>query len=158
MSFKLNSLVRDPVRLANRMYKLTEDIDRTNELGVKTQYNRVPFLFNYTLSLKTKTIDDMLQLIEQIVVYFNPSLRVIVKDNPELDYTSAITVKILDTGVEDISEGSFEGEESLEANMQFELEGWLYMPTATTKVITKSIINVFDSGTGELLEHVVEVP
>ena len=158
MSFSLVSILRDTTRSANKMYKLTENIDRANVLGVKSQYNRVPFLFTYSLAIKTKTIDDMLQLIEQIVVYFNPTLRVIVKDNPDLSYDSAITIKLLDTGVESISEGSFENEELIEATLQFELEGWLYMPTQTTKVITKSIINVFDMSTGEQLEHVVEVP
>lgn len=157
MGFKLTGLQREPLRTNNKLYPLVENLDRTQVTQLKSQLNRVPFTFGYSLSIKTKTIDDMLQIIEQILVYFNPTLRVTVKDNPDLDYSSAITVKLLDTGLEDISEGSFDGEESLESTLQFELEGWLYMPTQTSKVITKSIVNLFDLGSNELLESVTEV-
>lgn len=157
MGFKLTGLQRESLRTNNKLYPLVENLDRTQVTQLKSQLNRVPFTFGYSLSIKTKTIDDMLQIIEQILVYFNPTLRVTVKDNPDLDYSSTITVKLLDTGLEDISEGSFDGEESLESTLQFELEGWLYMPTRTSKVITKSIVNLFDLGSNELLETVTEV-
>lgn len=157
MGFKLTGLQREPLRANNKLYPIVENLDRTQVTQLKSQLNRVPFTFGYSLTIKTKTIDDMLQIIEQILVYFNPTLRVTVKDNPDLDYSSAITVKLLDTGLDDISEGSFDGEESLESTLQFELEGWLYMPTQTSKIITKSIVNLFDLGSNELLETVTEV-
>jgi len=157
MGFKLTGLQRESLRTNNKLYPLVENLDRTQVTQLKSQLNRVPFTFGYSLSIKTKTIDDMLQIIEQILVYFNPTLRVIVKDNPDLDYSSAITVKLLDTGLDDISEGSFDGEELLESTLQFELEGWLYMPTQTAKIITKSIVNLFDLGSNELLETATEV-
>lgn len=159
MSFKLIGLRRDTTRISNKMYQLLENVDRSQVTQMSSQLNRVPFIFNFQLSLKTKTIDDMLQLIEQIMVYFNPSLNVIVKDNPDIDQGSAINIKLIDAGIEDISEGMFDGEESLEVNMQFDMEGWLYMPTQTSKVITKVIVNTFDLGdSGELLDTVIEVP
>lgn len=159
MSFKLSSIQRDTTRIINRLYPLVENVGRTQVSELKSQYNRVPFKFTYTLSVKTKTIDDMLQIIEQILVTFNPSLKVIVKDNPDLNFDSAISIKLLDSGMDDISEGSFEGEESLESTMQFELEGWLYMPTRNSKIINKVIVNMYDLGNpDEILETVVEVP
>lgn len=158
MSFKLVGLRRDSTRSLNKMHKLLDTVDRTQVTQMNSQLNRVPFVFNYELSLKTKTIDDMLQLIEQVMVYFNPSLNVIVKDNPDIDQSSAIVVRLLETGIEDISEGTFDGEELIETNMQFELEGWLYMPTHTSKVITRVIVNTFDMNSNELLESITEVP
>lgn len=159
MSFKLVGIQRDTTRIGNKMYPLVEAVDRTQVTQVKSQYNRVPFKFTYMLSVKTKNIDDMLQVLEQILVNFNPTLKVIVKDNPDLGFDSAISIKLLDSGMDDISEGSFEGEEALESNMQFELEGWLYMPTRNAKVINKVIINMFDLGNpSEVLETLVEVP
>lgn len=159
MSFKIVGIQRDPERIANKLYPLVENVDRSQVSELKSQYNRVPFKFTYMLSVKTKNIDDMLQIMEQILVSFNPSLRVTVKDNPDLDFGSSITIKLLDSGMDDISEGSFEGEEVLESNMQFELEGWLYMPTRNSKVITKVVVNLFDLGDpGEPLETLIEVP
>ncbi|MNN87315.1 hypothetical protein D3C81_2048530 [compost metagenome] len=60
--------------------------------------------------------------------------------------------------MQDIFDGSFEDEQSLETTFSFDMDGWLYMPTATAKIITKVIVNVFDMDTKEHLETFVEVP
>jgi hypothetical protein len=159
LSFKLVGLRKDNERALNRNNMLVEQgVDRSTVNSLSSQYNRVPYVFSYQLNAKTKTMDDMLQIIEQIVVYFNPTLRVIVEDNPDLNQNSAITVRMTDAGIEDITEGMFESEQAIEATMNFELEGWLYMPTNTAKIIKKVTVNYLDDFTGEVLEKIVEVP
>lgn len=159
MGFKLTSIRKDNDRVTSRFNRLTQQgVDRTTVDGLSSQYNRVPFLFGFQLNIKTKTIDDMLQIVEQILVYFNPTLRVTVEDNPDLDQNSSITITLLDSGIEDISEGSFDSEQSLECSMNFELEGWLYMPTSEAKIIKKVTVNYFDLTSGDLLETTVEEP
>lgn len=145
MGFKLTSIQKDTSRITSRYNKLTESgVDRQTVNGLATQYNRVPYIFGFELALKTKTFDDMLQVMEQIMVYFNPSLRVIVKDNPDLDQNSAITIRLMDQNINDIVEGSFDGETLLEAYLNFELEGYLYMPTTEGNIIKTITINYFD--------------
>lgn len=159
MSFKLNSWRRDTERSLSRFQMLVEQgVDRTQVQGLSSQRNRVPFIFGYELNVKAKNIQDMLQIVEQVLVMFNPSLNVKVKDNPDLNEESAINIKLLDSQMQDIFEGSFEDEQVLETTFNFELEGWLYMPTADSKIITKVIVNVFDLSTNQLLETYVEVP
>lgn len=159
MSFKLNSWRRDTERALSRYNMLVEQgVDRTAVTGLASQKNRVPFIFGYELNVKAKNIQDMLQIVEQVLVMFNPSLNVQVKDNPDLNEESAINIKLLDSQMQDIFEGSFEDEQVLETTFNFELEGWLYMPTADSKIITKVIVNVFDLDSDQLLETYVEVP
>jgi hypothetical protein len=150
LGFRLIGFRKDSDRITNKMIRIREDYDTIAD-GVQTQYNRVPFIFSFELNAKTKTLDDMLQIIEQIVVYFNPSLTVNVLDNPDLGHDSAVLVKLLDSGLDQMFEGSFEMEQVIETTMQFELEGWLYLPTNNVKVIKQIDINYFDLDRPELL-------
>lgn len=159
LSFKLNGLQKDPSRQLSRYQSLSQvGADRLNDETIGKQFNRVAYNFQYQLAVKTKTIDDMLQILEQILVYFNPSIRVTVLDNPDLDSNSAITIRLLDESIEEIFEGSFENEEVLESTLNFELEGWLYMPTTQSKVIKKVTINYLDLDTGDFLDSTIELP
>lgn len=152
MGFKLNSLQRDTTRTTNKMNVLMQaNVDRTQVDSVKSQLNRVPYLFGYQLNVKAKTVDDLFQIVEQILVYFNPTLRVNVLDNPDLNGESSITITLLDAGLEDMFEGSFDGEQVLETTLNFSLEGWLYMPTSQAKIIKTVNINYYDMGLGTLL-------
>ena len=157
MSYKLTGMRRDPSRATSKFARIVDKaVDRTQALSLNAQMNRVPYTFSFQLNIKTKTIDDMLQVVEQIVVNFNTPLSVLVDDNKDVHQDSAIVIKLLDTGIEDMSEGGFEDEQSFETVMNFELDGWLYMPTSVAKVIKKVTVNVFDGGSKELLEQVVE--
>lgn len=159
LSFKLTSWRKDPDRQTSRFNQLIEQgVDRSTVLSMNSQRNRVPYKFTYELNAKTKTIDDMLQIVEQILIMFNPSLNVIVEDNPDLNANSAINIKLMDSQMQDIFDGSFEDEQVLETTFSFEVDGWLYMPTASAKIITKVIVNVFDMGTNEHLDTIIEVP
>lgn len=158
MSFKLVSWQRDNDRATSRYNQLIQQGDRSSVTSLASQRNRVPFKFFYEVNAKTKTVDDMLQILEQILVMFNPSVNVIVKDNKDLDATSAINIALLDSNMSDMFEGSFEDEQVLESTFSFALDGWLYMPTASSKIITKVIANLYDLSTNELLETIVEVP
>ena len=159
LSFKLTSWRKDPDRLTSRFNQMIEQgVDRSTVLSMNSQRNRVPYKFTYELNAKTKNIDDMLQIVEQILIMFNPSLNVIVKDNPDLNANSAINIKLMDSQMQDIFDGSFEDEQILETAFSFEVDGWLYMPTASAKIITKVIINVFDMDTNEHLDTIIEVP
>lgn len=159
LSFKLTSWRRDPNRVLNKNNQLIQqNVDRTKLSELPSQRNRVPFTFGYELNVKTKNIDDMMQIVEQILVMFNPSLNVTVMDNPDLNKESAINIKLIDSQMQDMFEGAFEDEQVIETTFNFELDGWLYMPTASVKLITKVIVNVFDFDTEELLEQLIEVP
>lgn len=145
MSFLLTGMRRDSVRVKNRMNRLTNKHAINPAVDVvNAQYNRVPYTFSYRLDLTAKYLDDILQLIEQICVAFNPSIQVVVKDNPDLDDQSALTITMLSTGLEDSFEGAYETGREITVTMEFELEGYLYMQTTETNVIKTVYVNYRD--------------
>lgn len=144
MSFRLTSWQRDSVRVKNKMHQLTNihsvGLDGTH----KVQYNRVPYIFTFSLDITTKYLDDMLQIFEQLAVSFNPSIQVVVKDNPSLDDQSAITITMNDSAMEDSFEGIYETGREITCTLNFTLEGYLYMPTRDGNIIKTVYINYYD--------------
>jgi hypothetical protein len=148
MAFKLTDMQKDTTRITNRFNRILDSsIDVTTANSLNVQYNRVPYNFQYELAIKTKTVDDLLQIYEQIVVFFNPSIRVNILDNPDVNGTTSVTIKLLNQSIEDMFDGSFEGDQAIEATLNFELEGWLYMPASTTGIIKTININYYDLDT-----------
>jgi hypothetical protein len=128
------------------MQMLTENKSRVGVDSINAQYNRVPYLFSYEMAIKTKNIEDMNQILEQILPYFNPSMNVIVQDNKDLNADTSINIKMQDIAPENMFEGSFEDEQVIETTLMFDLEGYLYMPTSTAKIIKAVNINYYDLG------------
>lgn len=156
MSFTMTGMQKDSTRILNRMNNIVQPGDRKLPEGLATQRERVPYNFQFRLDIKTKNIVDMLQIMEQIIVYFNPSIVVTVIDNPDLDLNTAIPIRLLNTsGFADLFEGAFEDEEIIESSLDFELEGYLYMPTTQQKVIKKVTVNYFEMTNNEFLEKQV---
>ena len=152
MGFVLTGWEREVDRLQNKNHLIyQQNIDLTNESETNVQYNRVPFKFNYSLFIATKNLDDMLQIIEQILVVFNPSVNVNLKDNDELDIDDNITITLNSNDLtDDYTFGEEPTSKIIKTNLSFTIEGYLYMPTIKNGVIKTININYKDIDTGEL--------
>jgi len=141
LSFAFVGLDKDTSRSKNKMHKLTSPYQGG---AVQSQYNRVPYNFTYTLNARTKYVDDLLQIIEQVVVYFNPTLNVVVEDNPDLQGETSLAITLQDQTIDTSFDGSYEDPTQIEATFTFVVEGYLYMPTSTSGVIETIKINYHD--------------
>ena len=77
MSFEFTDLSYDPVRKATQtqaFHPLQDDGSK-----VKKVYMPVPYNMGFELSIMTKLNDDMLQIVEQILPYFQPSYTLPIK-------------------------------------------------------------------------------
>jgi hypothetical protein len=145
ISYVMSGFEKDDARITNKMHILQEqNVDRVASNGVTSQLNRVPYTFNYEVIIKTKHIDDMLQIIEQIVPYFNPSLKVVVKDNPDLDSETSVDIALVGNNFQDDFEGAFEEGRIIETTLSFTLDGYLYAASTPTGIIKTVYINYYD--------------
>lgn len=136
MSYKLEALNHDISRQGNKSQELQNN--------ATYQYNRVPYDFIYTLSIKTKTVDDGHQIIEQILPYFTPILNVKIQDSSDLGIVSTIPIRLDSTTPIDNFEGSMEDTRELEWDLSFNLKGWLYNRSKVGVQIKEVIINLDD--------------
>lgn len=145
MSYRLTGWQKDESRITNKNFRLVDaTVDRSTGTGVSSQYNRVPYNFQFELAAKTKNMDDLLQIVEQIVVYFNPSIQVVVNDNPDISGDTAINISLDDSSMNDDFAGDYETTRVLEATFTFTVEGYLYMPTSGYGVIQTIHLNYYD--------------
>jgi hypothetical protein len=145
LAFQLTGWDKDDSRITNKMHMLQEQgVDRSVNNQVNAQMNRVPYNFNYELRAKAKHLDDLLQIAEQILPYFNPSIKIVVKDNPDLDSDTALNLTLTDSNIEDQFEGGFEEGRVIEAIFTFTMEGYLYGPTTPSGIIKTVIVNYYD--------------
>jgi hypothetical protein len=116
----------------------------TNEIGNKYSVKRmmpVPYLLNMQVDIWTSNTDQKLQLLEQILVLFNPALEIQHNDNP-VDWTTITTVEMTD--LQWTSRGIPAGvEDQIDiATMIFQIPIWINPPAQVTRQnVIRNIIN-----------------
>lgn len=119
----------------------------TNDQGNKFSVGRlmpVPYLLNMQVDIWTSNTDQKLQLMEQILVLFNPALEIQHNDNP-IDWTTITTVELTD--MQWTSRGIPAGiEDQIDiATLYFQIPIWINPPARVTRqnVIRNIIHNIY---------------
>lgn len=96
-----------------------------------TQYNPVPYRFVFELGIYTRYEDDMFQIVEQILPYFQPHFNCKMKElhgnEVWIDRDVPVTIQSI-TPDEMSSEDKF-SRRHIEWSIMFELVGWIYPPS-----------------------------
>ena len=143
ISYILTSIDFDTQRLLNS--KLTRKaITQTNELNVNELPVGKPFNFSFQVSIWTKYLDDMFQIIEQALTFFNPDYYVTIKEIPELNIET--NIPIIFRGCSPSFETEFD-ETSwrvIRFDIEFEMQGWLYPSIQSQPIIEKIKFNYYN--------------
>ena len=151
MSFEFNALQYDPTRKSTQtqQFYVTNPSDGTQ---VKKAYLPVPYNMGIELSIMTKLNDDMLQIIEQIIPYFQPAYQIPVKfltaDNA--NDKKDIAVNLDNITMEDDYEGNFDTRRALLYTLRFTAKTYLYGPVSdvSSDVIRKVQIGYVSGNRG----------
>jgi hypothetical protein len=110
-----------------------------------------PFNLQFTTDIWTTNVDQKLQILEQLLVLFNPSMEIQTNSN-YIDWTSLSLVEL--TGLTYSSRSVPQGlEQDIDiATLNFTTPIWLTTPAKVKKlgVITKIITSIFDEQTGDI--------
>jgi len=128
-----------------------------NEDGNRFNVKRlmpVPYLLNMQVDVWTSNTDQKLQLMEQILVLFNPALEIQHNDNP-VDWTTITTVELSD--IQWSSRGIPAGiEDQIDiATMFFQIPIWINPPAQVTRqnVIRNIIHNLYTYSDLDTLDY-----
>jgi hypothetical protein len=114
------------------------------------RYMPVPYKLTMNLDLWTTNTTDKLQLIEQILVIFNPGVQLQTNNNP-LDYSSIFEVKL--NGMSWSSRGVPQGADSNNdiMTMMFDVEIWINPPAKVKKqtIVEQIVTTLFDASITE---------
>lgn len=113
----------------------------------------VPFNFEFELCLYTRYEDDMLQLIEQILPYFQPHFNAKIKESSEITgvFDRDIKINLLEVVPSEQVIGLMnDGRRVVQWDLRFELLGFLYPQVQEAHLIKRTIVN-FVGDTKDLL-------
>lgn len=141
MSFEIIGIAYDPTR---QLQKTTVFSQAGSAASLRTKINAyTPYVISFQLSVYSKTQDDALQIVEQILPYFNPQYNVSLK--PFANYPAVVEdVPITITGVDfnDDFEGPVETRRTIIYTLSFDMKLNFYGPLNDGKVITTATLPI----------------
>ena len=134
MAFEITSLSLDTSAKLTRRNQIAEDnvSDVTKKKVIKhfTAYD-----IGMGLSIMVKNQDDGLQILEQILPFFQPEYSVTIKPVDDFNHKQDVQVILQDVSIEDNYEGDFSERRVLIYNLNFIMKMKFYGPTGDSKLI-----------------------
>ena len=138
MAFELTGFEYDVQRQQNKLIRAVKPIMETN--GKKGfQYAPAPYNLNFTLSILTKNMNDALQIVEQIIPYFQPEYTVTMKMIDSMTDYRDVPITLKTVAFEDNYESGFEERRFIEYSLDFDMKLYFFGPVYTGKII-KNVI------------------
>ena len=135
LGFEITGLSYDPSRKLNKMNKTIRA--KSNEEGKKNNFNYtpVPYNINFSLYSFTATAENGLQIVEQILPFFQPEYTVTMNVVPEMQLVRDIPIILNSVNYEDTYNGEFTQRRAVIYTLQFTAKTYLYGPMSNQKVI-----------------------
>ena len=147
MSFEVTNFSYDPSRKMNRNNYIT-CADQNGQ--VTRMFAPVPYNIDINLYAISKTTEDGLQIIEQILPYFNPEFTMSIKAVPESNVITDIPIILNSLDVNDEYDGDFQTRRFVTYTLSFTLKAWMFGPVSEAGVINKVFINTPDTNNSEI--------
>ena len=147
MSFEFVGLLYDQTRkVTSTQTFLTSSVN--NQTDVKKVYMPVPYNMEFELNIMCKINDDMLQIIEQIIPYFQPSYNLTIDLVKTIGEKRDIPIILENISMRDDYEGDFSTRRALIYTLRFTAKTYLFGPVSTGagKDIIKKVTLGFVSG------------
>ena len=136
MGFEIQNLTYDPARKLNRVQKFKKvKTSASDSNKLDTQFMPVPYNLNIQLYAMAKNSDDALQMVEQILPYFQPDYTLTIKDMPEMGVARDIPIVLNSINYEDSYQGDYAERRAIMYTLDFTTKFYLYGPVTSSKVI-----------------------
>ena len=136
LGFEMNGITYDPSRKLNRVQKFRKVKTSANDADkLDTQYMPVPYNINFTLYAMAKNSDDALQIVEQILPFFQPDYTLTINDMADMGIKRDVPIILNDVSYEDNYQGDFTERRAIIYTMTFTAKFYLYGPVTSSSVI-----------------------
>jgi len=126
MSFEMTSIQYDPTRKSS----VTQTFKASDGSNLKKVYMPVPYNIGFELSIFTKLNDDALQIVEQILPFFQPSFNLTVDLVSSIGEKKDIPIILDNISFQDNYEGNFSTRRALIYTLNFTAKTYLFGPIA----------------------------
>jgi hypothetical protein len=142
LSFEMNSIQYDAARKAN----ITQTFKTVDGSNIKKVFLPVPYNIGFQLNLISKLQDDALQVVEQILPYFQPSFNLTVDLIDSIGEKRDTPVILDNISFSDDYEGDFSTRRVLIYTFNFTVKTYLFGPIAesTDGLIRKVQVDMYN--------------
>ena len=136
LGFEIGALTYDAGRKLNRVQKFKKVKSSSSDANkLDTQFMPVPYNLEITLYAMAKNSDDALQIVEQILPYFQPDYTLTINDMTDMGIKRDVPIVLNNITYEDNYQGDFETRRALIYTLDFTAKFYLYGPVTSQSVI-----------------------
>ena len=142
LSFEMTGISYDPSRKINKnlKYKQAKSADDNQ---VFSQYSPVPYNLGFNLYSFTANSDDGLQIVEQILPFFQPDYTVTIIENSTMGVKRDIPIVLNSVDYEDTYDGDMTSNRRIIYTLNFTAKIYLYGPITSGAVIRKTSADLY---------------
>jgi len=137
--FELTNIEYDSTRKTSPIQKYRTIITDNGD-EVRTQYVPVPYSLGFEVGIIAKSQDEGLQIIEQILPYFQPSFSVTINMIPEMDEKKDVAFVLNNISYEDAWDDDYMQRRYIIYTLSFTAKSYIYGPFDQAGVIRKAIV------------------
>jgi T4-like virus Myoviridae tail sheath stabiliser len=146
MAFEMTTLQYDPTRKINKINKKFKSSLVNGETYTQQAYSEVPYNVQFSLYCFTRTVDDNLQIMEQILPYFSPEFIVTLKMN-EVDTNVDVPIILNTTNMTEQYEGDMTTRRSVISSFSFTAKAHIFSRVSGFGIIKEIDVNVLEDNT-----------
>lgn len=153
IAYEMTASAYDATRKTNMIHKNVQP----NGSKYQEQLNPVPYNFTFTLSIFTRYGEELFQIIEQILPFFQPSFNITIKENEAMNISER-DIPVVLNNVTWLNEyvGEKGNRRRLEAELSFTMKGWLYPNITASEGVIKRVLIDFGTTPNEEFHETVE--
>ena len=135
LGFEIQTISYDSTRKLNSIQKLKKVNSSAQGKTMSQQFMPVPYNMDFQMSVMAKNSDDALQIVEQILPFFQPDYTVTLNDNTAMGTTRDVPIVLTNVGYEDNYEADLITRRAIIYTLDFTAKFYLYGPVTDQKVI-----------------------
>jgi len=139
IGFDITAIIYDVERATNKLRQRSRTIGDTK----KTMYNEVPYNIQFGLYIFSRYVEENLQIVEQILPYFNPNFNVTLNLN-SIHNKVDVPINLNAVQVMEDYVGDFQTRRSVQSVFSFTAKSYVYGPITTSKPIEGVTIDVIN--------------
>ena len=150
IGFEISGIAYDPSRKLNSIQKFKKTNDSGSGKTMSSQFMPVPYNMDFELVVMAKNSDDALQIVEQILPFFNPQYTLTITPFPSEhpSFKEDIPITLTGVGFADDFEGELGARRTIIYTIDFEMRTQYYGPIPTSKIIRQSVAKIFANKIG----------
>lgn len=144
IAFEIKNISYDATRKVSPI-QTVRAVDPDNDSKVRKAYMPVPYNLDFELAIIAKNSDDAVQIVEQILPYFQPTFNITINLVDSIGEKKDIPITLQSINYEDDYEGDYMKRRAIIYTLTFTTKTYLYGPVSDSAVIKKAIADVYST-------------